>query len=146
LAHIYGTMGFADSSTTIALTTGSYFKITNATDSLFSTGINRGLLFQGDSIQVPLDGDYFITWDMSGQNAMAADAIHIEIFVQNVGQSGKGEAFNESQAATDGISGHTILNLSSGDWISLRVKNITVGDRDWIAEAGNIVVRGLFAN
>ena len=146
LAHLYGTMGFADSSQTIDLTTGVYTKITNEGDSLFSTGINRGLTFLGDSIQVPIAGDYEIAWDVSGANVNATDEIEIHIFVNNVGQDGKGDAHNESAAATDAISGHTILNLAADAWISLRVRIVTAGDRDFIAEAGNVVVKGLFAN
>ena len=146
LAHIYGTMGFADSSQTIDLVTGIYENITQEGDSLFSTGINRGLLFQGDSIRVPMSGDYRIIWDVSGANALAADEIHIAIFVNNVEAAGCGEAHQESRASTDHMGGATILNILANQWIVMKVKIATAGDRDFIAEAGNVTVCGLYAN
>ncbi len=145
LAHLYGTMGFADSSQTIDLITGVWKKITQESDSLFSTGINRGLVFQGDSIQVPIAGDYKISWSLSGANANASDEIHIGIFINNVEEAVFGQAHQESAASTDVQAASTILNLAANAWISLRVQIVTGGDRDWIAESGDLTVEGKYA-
>ena len=147
IENLYGTMGFADSSRTVALTTGTYFKITNSGDSLFSTGVNCGLLFQGDSVRVPVAGNYYISWSLTMSGAQANDELHIEIFVNNVGQSGFGETFVIVNAANQfPIAGQTILDLGTNAWISLRVKNATVGDRDAVIYTGNLTVQGKYVN
>ena len=147
LMHLYCTRGFADQSVTIALTTGAYFKVTNGTDDLYNTGINRGFTIQADSIQIPISGDYRICWDMSAANLQASDEIHFEIFVNNDGQSAKGESHNEvANTGTDVQGASTILNLTAGNWIKMHVKNVTAGNRDITVEAGNITIFGLFAN
>lgn len=146
LAHLYITQGFADSSQTIDLITGVYENITNEGDSLYSTGINRGFIVRGDSVQCPVSGDYRITWCLSGKNVQAQDEIHIAIFVNNVEAAGKGEAHNESGAETDNIGGMTILNITAGHWVVMRIKIATAGDRDFVAEAGNLTIGGLYAN
>ncbi len=146
LSHLYVTQGFADSSQTIDLVTGVYENITQEGDSLYSTGVNRGFLVLGDSVQCPVSGDYRITWCLSGANAQAQDEMHIAIFVNNVEAAGKGEAHNESGADTDNIGGMTILNITAGHWVVMRVKIVTAGDRDFVAEAGNLTIEGLYAN
>ena len=144
LAHLYGHMGFADSSQVITATQNVYVKITQESDSLYSTYINRGLTFQGDSIQVPIAGDYYVNWDLSWSGANT-DVYHVEVFVNNVGQSQRGEIHRSM--STSNIGGHggvTFLNLPANAWLSFRIKNTANGNNPTVV-AGNVVVSGRYA-
>ena len=135
----YGTMGFADSSFSIPMTQNIYYPITNTANNLYITGVNYGLTFAGDSIQVPETGNYEIEWDLSfsGSNT---DLYHIEIFVDGVDQKGKGEGQRDMSSSNIGSSsGHTILSLTSLQWITLRIEN-TINNNDATVYAGNIVI------
>ncbi len=145
LMHLYGHIGFADSSQILDMTQNVHAVITNEGDSLFHTHTNRGLLMLGDSVQVPITGDYMVMWDLSfaGQNT---DSYHITIFVENVEQSGMGEAFRDPSINDNGTaSGHAIFACTAGDWITLRIKN-TANGNDATVVAGNLMVAGKFVN
>ena len=136
----YGTMGFADSSFTIPCTQNVYSKITNTWKTLYTTGVNSGLTFQGDTIQVPTAGNYSITWDLSFLGANT-DSYHITIWVNNVQQRGKGEAHRDVSVTKIGTScGSTILTLTADAWISLRIMN-DANSNDATVQAGNITVQ-----
>ena len=135
----YGTMGFADSSFSIPMTQNIYYPITNTANNLYITGVNYGLTFAGDSIQVPEDGDYEIEWDLSYSGANT-DLYHIEIFVDGVSSKGKGEGQRDMSSSNIGSSsGHTILSLTALQWITLRIEN-TINNNDATVYAGNIVI------
>ena len=135
----YGTMGFADSSFTIPMTQNIYAPITNTANTLYITGVNYGLTFAGDSIQVPETGDYEIEWDLSYSGANT-DLYHIEIFVDGVDQKGKGEGQRDMSSSNIGSSsGHTILSLTALQLITLRIEN-TINNNDATVYAGNIVI------
>ena len=142
----YGTMGFADSSVTIAMTQNAYFSITNPTNDLWTDGLEYGgdLTWTGDSVRA-VAGDYEISWDLSfsGTNL---DAYHISLWINNVEQVGKGEGIVSMVGNHDdgvvNVSGHTILNLAGAYWISLRIKN-TVNANDATVVAGNFVIKQL---
>ena len=135
----YGTMGFADSSFSIPMTQNIYYPITNTANTLYITGVNYGLTFAGDSIQVPEDGNYEIEWDLSYSGANT-DLYHIEIFVDGVSSKGKGEGQRDMSSSNIGSSsGHTILSLTALQWITLRIEN-TINNNDATVYAGNIVI------
>jgi len=138
---IYGTMGFADSSTTISASQNVHYPITNTWNNLFIDGIEVGdLVWTGDSVQVTTAGNYEINWDLSfsGTNT---DEYHISIWVNNVEQDGKGEAIREMTTSTIGVAaGGTMLTISATHWVSLRIKNIN-NDNDPIVVAGNFTIK-----
>ena len=140
---IFGTQGFADSSVTIAMTQNIFYKITNPSSDLYATGINIGdLVFTGDSIQVVTAGHYEISYDLSFSGANQ-DKYHLELFVNNVEQSGKGETERDMSISDVGVSAaSTILNIGAGQWVALKIKNVQ-NDNDATLKAGNITVKKL---
>ena len=142
--NIYGTMGFADSTVVLPCTQNVYCKIDNGyAAGIYTTGVNSNLTFAGDSIQVPSTLDYKITWDLS-YSGTNTDDYHIEIFINNVGQAGKGETHRDMTTSNVGHSGSsTILSLTANDWISLRIKN-TQNANDPTVVAGNVLIEQKF--
>ena len=144
----FGTMGFADSSETIAITQNIYSPITNAENTLWTTGYQYGgdLTFTGDSVQVAAEGPYEIDWDISFAG-VDTDVYKFSLWVDNVKQGGKGEATVDRTGAitTDivNVSAHTIISaLDSGVWISLRVTE-TANGNDASIIAGNFTIKQL---
>lgn len=138
----YGTIGFADSAATLTMTQNAYAQITNAWGTLFITGINDNLTFAGDSIQIETTGDYEINWDLSYSGANA-DEYHIELFVNNVGQSGKGETIRDMTSTSKGVSsGNTMLTITANHWVCLRISNVN-NNNDATIYAGNINIKKL---
>lgn len=136
----YGTSGFADSASTPAMSQNVYYQVTNAANNLFTDGINVGnMVWTGDSTQVNTNGNYEIEWDLS-YSGVNTDDYHISLFVNNVEQSGKGEGQRSMTSAKIGSSsGHTILTITAGHWVSLRIKNVA-NDNDVTFVAGNISI------
>lgn len=64
--HVY--MRFADSTVTVAQDSGVWYQVTNAGDSIFNVyEITGGFTFSGDTLTVPLAGDYEITFALTLQ-------------------------------------------------------------------------------
>ncbi|KKN54313.1 hypothetical protein LCGC14_0593680 [marine sediment metagenome] len=140
---IFGTQGFADSSITIAMTQDVFYNITNSSSDLYTTGINIGdLVFAGDSIQVVTAGHYEISYDLSFSGANT-DKYHLELFVNNIEQSGKGETERDMSVTDVGVSASsTILNIGAGHWVALKIKNVQ-NNNDATIKAGNITLKKL---
>ena len=140
---IFGTQGFADSNFTIAMTQDIFYNITNSSSDLYTTGVNIGdLVFTGDSIQVVTAGHYEISYDLSFSGANQ-DKYHLELFVNNVEQSGKGETERDMSITDVGVSAaSTILNIGAGQWIVLKIKNVQ-NNNDATLKAGNFTVKKL---
>lgn len=111
-SSIYGVMGFADSSLTIAMTRFQYYPITNPTHNLFIKTISTpGLNWQGDTVQVLSDGYYEILYSLSFSGT-SGDFYHISIFVNNIELPGQGESQREMTGANASVSSSiTILVL-----------------------------------
>lgn len=139
---IYCTMGFADSSQVLDMSTGVYKRIDNDAGTLWTAGINKNMSIVGDSIQIPVDGNYSIHWDLSFMGANT-DTYHIELAINTVGVEGFGEAQREMSVSKLGTSaGCTILALSALDWITLTIKN-DANNNDATIAAGNICIKKL---
>lgn len=138
--HAYGTQGFSDSTTVVTCTQNVYSVITGAAGRVFNTGVYKNVTFVGDSIQIQKSGDYELHQSLSysGSNT---DTYHVAFFVNGVEASGFGETERDMSSINTGASGaSTILALSAGDWITLRIKN-TANNNDPTLNAGNIVIQ-----
>ena len=140
----YCTQGFADSMVTITIGSADvYYPITNGANTLYTPGVNFGDLVQaGDSIQIVTSGNYELTWDLSYSGGNT-DEFHVEWWVNNVGQEGKGEAIRDMTTGKIGHSGATtILSLTATHWVVLMVKNDNNGN-DIEVISGNITIKKL---
>jgi len=139
LDDVYGAMGFADSSEVLTMTQNVHALITGNVGDLYIVGVNSGLTFVGDSIQVPSTGNYDINWDLSFSGANT-DEYHIDIHINGVSQDGKGESERDMTGSSLGsASGHTILALTALDWITLQIENVN-NNNDATVYASNVVV------
>jgi len=134
----YVAIGFVDSSETLTMTQNVYAKVTNATNNLYSTSVSNDFTVAGDTLAPTVTGDYKISWDLSfsGSNS---DNFHIALFVNN-SEVGFGEANRDMSTSNVGVAAaSTIVNITAGQYISLRIKN-TANANDATITHGNIVV------
>jgi hypothetical protein len=95
-----------------------------------AAGAQHLCVFQnGHEIRVPVDGDYLITYSISGQvDAVANKEMESKLFINNVAQ-GQGSSHAEVSPGGAGrpetVSGSTILSLHANDLVSLGVENHT---------------------
>jgi len=134
MTKAYGTMGFSDSSNTIAMTLDTYYVVP-----FYNTGVTNGVTFVGDSTTVLPAGDYEIKWDLSAAGTNIS-VFHVSVFVNGIEQMGKGEGICSMTITGEiNMSGHTILTLAANSNVTIRVKNVANND-DIVVQAGNLVI------
>ncbi len=138
----HGFMAFGDSTQTIALTEDVYAKITQESDSLYSTYVidTATFLFQGDSIKILTAGHIDLSWTLSYSTGGGSEVVHGAIFINNIIQANRGRWTRTTSTNDIGnVCGAFAYTASANDWISFRVMNET-NNNDIVAKAGNVVI------
>lgn len=118
---------------------GIYSLITNTTNDLFESSNNVGFEIQGDSIRPLQDGNYSVLFSFSfGGTAAQTDEYRIGIFVNGA------KEFSILRTASGNNSGGVPFPfsgfLTSSDWITFKVANLTIGTRDCTFSDGAVTI------
>ncbi len=130
--------GCSDSASVVALTQNVEAQITNAgADLITSFRAEHGMVYQNDSVQVPLAGWYTLNFGCSysaGNNAV----IHTFFYVDNVHIDNRGHSDRGMTTAKAGaVPGFMDYYFSGGEWVKLGIENTgdgtdaTIIDINW---------------
>jgi hypothetical protein len=135
---LYAYMSFDDSSYVLPITQNVFSIITNPTNTLFTTGITRGITVTGDSVQIVTAGNYDLTYTMSWSGGNLSDN-HAHFFVNGVQIQNTG--FRRDMTTTN-IGDATMVYqgaFSANDWISLRIQD-TNSSNDLTLKSGSFKI------
>lgn len=140
---VWHSMGFSDSSETIAATVDIWYPVTNVTNNLWSVGTEFGdIVMTGDSMQVTTAGYYEINYNLSFSGANA-DEYHTALWINNVMIAGFGHIHTGMTASNaDGVSAHAVLYVPATHWISVRIMN-SANSNDPTLINGDFVIKKL---
>jgi hypothetical protein len=135
---LFAYMSFDDSSYVLPMTQNNFSIITNPANTLFTTGITRGITVTGDSIQIITAGNYDITFTMSWSGGNLSDN-HAHIFVNGVELSNTG--FHRDMTTTN-VGDATLVYqgvFAANDWISFRIED-TNSSNDLTLKSGSVKI------
>lgn len=115
---------FFDSTITVTITTQNvYYPVTNATNSAYNTIDIVGVIFQGDSAQVQIGGQWNINFSGSFAGESVSDTWKFGIMV-NGDLKYSSERYTNS-TNTGAVPANVGLELNADDWVSFRIVNTT---------------------
>lgn len=134
---------FNDSSVTIDITVlDQYEQITNSTNGLFTEDVNFGFEFQGDSIRPLQVGLYRVDYTYSFYgDAVQNDDWNIGVFKNGILQYKT--LRTSSSTNRGGVPFFAFLELTTSDWITVKVANTSSATRDCVFVDANLGIEFL---